>query len=75
MDTVQELQDVASTWSSTMRNNGMSINTAKGKTEFTHFSRRTKGFDVCIGDVTVNPASSYKNLGVMEDEKNNKKLK
>ena len=71
MDTIQELQDVASTWFSTMRNNGMRINTAKGKTEFMHISRRRAGFGVCMGDVTINQATSYKYLGVMVDEGNN----
>ena len=49
MDTVQELQDVASSWLTTMTNNGMSINTAKGKTEFMYISRRREEFDVHIG--------------------------
>ena len=31
VDNLQELQDVASTWKSTMTINGMRINTAKGK--------------------------------------------
>ena len=49
----------------------MRINTAKGKTEFIHNNRRTEGFDVCTGNVTMNLTSSYKNFGVMVDEGNN----
>ena len=33
VDTIQELQDVTSSWLSTMTNKGMSINMTKGNTE------------------------------------------
>ena len=71
MDTVQELQDVASSWLTTMTNNGMSINTAKGKmTKFMYISRRREEFDVYMGCRKLNQADSYKYLGVVVDEGN-----
>ena len=68
MDTVQELQDVASSWLATMTNNGMSINTANGKTEFMYISRRREECDVYRGYRKLNQADSYKYLGVVVDE-------
>ena len=70
MDTVQELQDVASSWLTTMTNNGMSINTAKDNTEFMYISRRREEFDVYMGCRKLNQADSYKYLGVVVDEGN-----
>ena len=70
VDSIQELQDVASTWVSTMRSNGMSINTAKGKTEFMHISRRREEFEVYMEDRKLHQANSYKYLGVVVDDSN-----
>ena len=47
---IQELQEVASAWVSTMTSNGMKINTANGKTEFMHISRRRDDSDVYMED-------------------------
>ena len=70
MDTVQELQDVASSRLTTMTNNGMSMNTAKGKTEFMYISCRREEIDVYMGCRKLNQADSYKYLGVVVDEGN-----
>ena len=70
VDTIQELQDAASSWLSTMTNNGMSINTAKGKTEFMYISRRREEFDVYMCDRKLHQANFYKYLGVVVDEGN-----
>ena len=45
VDSIRELQEVASTWISTMNSKGMSTNTAKGKTEFMYLSCRKVEFD------------------------------
>ena len=42
VNTLQKLQDMVNTWFSTMINNGVKINIAKGKTELIHISRRTE---------------------------------
>ena len=70
-DTIQEVQNVANTLFSTMKNNGARYNTAQGKTKFIHHSGRREGVGVCMGDVTMNQARSCKYLGVMVDEGNN----
>ena len=69
-DNIQELQEVASAWVSTMKSNGMSINTARGKTEFMRISRRQEEFDVYMEEERLHQASSYKYLGVVIDEGN-----
>ena len=69
-DSIQELQEVANTWKSTMKNNGMSINTAKGKTEFMHISRHQEEFDVYMEEKRLHQTSFYKYLGVVVDEGN-----
>ena len=54
-----------------MNQNGMKINTAKGKTEFMPVSRRREEYDVYIADSKVNQAKSYtKYLGVELDAGN-----
>ena len=70
-DSIQDLQEIASTWKSTMKNNGMSINTAKGKTEFMHISRNREEFDLYMDEKRLHQTSSYKYLGVVVDEGNN----
>ena len=40
VDSIRELQEVGSTWMSTMSSKGMIIDTAKRKTEFMYKSRR-----------------------------------
>ena len=70
VDSIRELQEVASTWISTMNSKGMSINTAKGKTEFMYISRRKVEFDVYMEDMKLHQANSYKYLGVVVDDGN-----
>ena len=72
VNSVQELQDVARAWVSTMNAHGMRINTAKGKTEFMHISRKREDFDVYMEDKKLHQANSYKYLGVVVDEGNNR---
>ena len=69
-DTIHELQEVASTWLSTMTNNGMSINTAKRKTEFLYINRRKEELDVYMEDRKLHQANLYKYLGVAVNEEN-----
>ena len=71
VDSIEELQDVASAWVSTMNTNGMSIITAKGKTKIMHISRRREEFDMYMEDKKMHQANSYKYLGVVVDEGKN----
>ena len=70
LDTDQELQNVASTWASSIKNNGMKINTAKGKTEFMHIGRTKRELDICMDSERLHQAESYKCLEVVIDEGN-----
>ena len=65
-----ESQDIASTWVSTMTNNGMSINTSKRKTEFKHISRRREKFGVYMEHRKLHQANFCNYLGVVEDKGN-----
>ena len=53
-----------------MNSKGMSINAAKGKTEFMYISRRKVEFDLYMEDMKLHQASSYKYLGVVVDDGN-----
>ena len=68
VDRMDELQDVASVWVSTMNTNGMSINTAKEKTKFMHINCTKEEFDVGMEDKKLHQAYSYKYLDVVVDE-------
>ena len=74
VNSIRELQEVASTWISTMSSKGMRINTAKGKTEFMYISRRKVEFDVYLEDMNLHQVISYKYLGVVVDDVNNQEM-
>ena len=70
-NTVTEVQDVATRWWQGMAQNGMKINTAKGKTEVVLISRnRHQPVEVYMGENKLNQADNYIHLGVNVGEKN-----
>ena len=71
VDTIGELQETANRWNLSTEENGMRINTTKGKTEFMHISRRREEYDVYIGEDKIHQTETYKYLGVEIDAGNN----
>ena len=63
-------QEVASRWWRGMSQNGMKINTRKGKTEIVHISRHTMQCEVYMGGNKLNQVDTYKHLGVNVGERN-----
>ena len=72
LDTIQELQDVASSWLSTITNNGISIHRPIRKTEFMHMNRRREKFDAYMEDRKMYHTNFYKHpeVVVVVDEGN-----
>ena len=69
------IQDVANRWLHEMNENGMKINTQKGKTEVLVISRNSRHTcDVLIGQDKVNQVANYTYLGVNVGETNVQEL-
>ena len=69
------IQDVANRWWHAMNENGMKINTQKGKAEVLAISRNSRHTcDVLIGQDKVNQVANYTHLGVNVGETNVQEL-
>jgi len=69
-NSLTNIQEVASRWWRGMSQNGMKINTRKGKTEIVHISRHTMQCEVYMGGNKLNQVENYKHLGVNVGERN-----
>lgn len=56
--------DIVNIWNGVMRQNGMKINTAWGKTEFMHLSRIPEQFNFNLREQQINQVDAYIYLGV-----------
>ena len=62
-NSLTNIQEVASRWWRGMSQNGMKINTRKGKTEIVHIARHTMQCEVYMGGNKLNQVENYKHLG------------
>ena len=69
-DGMTNMNLIASRWWRGMSQNGMKINTRKGKTEIVHISRHTMQCEVYMGGNKLNQVENYKHLGVNVRERN-----
>ena len=64
VDSVEDLQDIASRWLKGMSRNGMKINTRKGKTEVVVISRNFTQCEIYMERDKLYQSESYNHLGV-----------
>ena len=64
VDSVADVQDVASRWWLGMKSNGMRINTRKGKTELVVIARTSEQYDIYMEENKINQTENYSHLGV-----------
>ena len=70
IDSAEVMQEIAARWHDVMSQNEMKINTAAGKAEFTHLSRRDGIFDIVMGQENLRQIDEYNYLGTHMNSKN-----
>ena len=74
-NSADDIQNIANRWWRGMEQNGMKINTKKGKTKVMKISRdQEHQLDIFMGDDKLNQSEEYKYLGVMIGQKNSQEL-